>query len=156
MPFENISADTPDTYLARGLPEMILNRLSRVAGLAVIARNSSFALDTTRIDSQEIGRRLNSGYLVNGSVQRNADRLRVAVQLVDTTAGTLIWSAIFDRTLSDIFAVEDEIADQVTGALSARLGGLGPSPVAEVRTSNVEAYLAYLQGRTLLGRFSVS
>ena len=156
MPFENISAHAPDNYLARGLPEMILNRLSRVTGIAVIARNSSFALDTTRIDSQEIGRRLNSGYLVNGSVQRNADRLRVAVQLVDTTAGTLIWSANFDRTLSDIFAVEDEIADQVTGALSARLGGLSPSPVAQVRTSNIEAYLAYLQGRTLLGRFSVT
>ncbi len=156
MPFENISADAPDTYLARGLPEMILNRLSRVTGLAVIARNSSFALDATRIDSQEIGRRLNSGHLVNGSVQRNADRLRVAVQLVDTTAGTLIWSATFDRTLSDIFAVEDEIAEQVTGALSARLGGLGPGPVAQVRTSNIEAYLAYLQGRTMLGRFSVT
>ena len=97
MPFENISADANDTYLARGLPEMILNRLSRVTGLAVIARNSSFALSTTSIDSQEIGRRLNCGYLVNGSVQRKADRLRVAVQLVDTTAGTLIWSATFDR-----------------------------------------------------------
>ena len=80
LPFENISADTADAYLARGLPEMVLNRLSRVTGLAVIARNSSFALNTTSIDSQEIGRRLNCGYLVNGSVQRNADRLRVAVQ----------------------------------------------------------------------------
>ena len=156
MPFENISADAPDSYLARGLPEMILNRLSRVTGLAVIARNSSFALDTARIDSQEIGRRLNSGYLVNGSVQRNANRLRVAVQLADTTTGTLIWSANFDRTLSDIFAIEDEIADQVTGVLAARLGGLGPSLVAQVHTSNIEAYLAYLKGRTLLGRFSVS
>ncbi len=156
MPFENISADAADAYLARGLPEMVLNRLSRVTGLTVIARNSSFALSTTSIDSQEIGRRLNAGYLVNGSLQRKADRLRVAVQLVETTAGTLIWSANLDRPLSDIFAVEDETADQVTGALSARLGGLGPKPVAQMRSSNVEAYLAYLRGRSLLGRLSVA
>ena len=156
MPFENISADANDAYLARGLPEMILNRLSRVTGLAVIARNSSFALSTASIDSQEIGRRLNSGYLVNGSVQRKADRLRMTVQLVDTTSGTLIWSATFDRALNDIFAVEDEIAEQVTGALSARLGGLKPAPPTQVRSSNVEAYLAYLRGRTLLGRLSVA
>ena len=156
LPFENISADAADAYLARGLPEMVLDRLSRVTGLAVIARNSSFALNTASIDSQEIGRRLHSGYLVNGSVQRKANRLRVAVQLVDTTTGTLIWSANFDRTLSDIFTVEDEIADQVTGALSARLGGLVPTPAAQVRSSNVEAYLAYLRGRTMLGRFSVA
>ena len=156
LPFENISADTADAYLARGLPEMVLNRLSRVTGLAVIARNSSFALNTTSIDSQEIGRRLNCGYLVNGSVQRNADRLRVAVQLVDTTAGTMIWSTNFDRALSDIFTVQDEIADKVTAELSAQLGALAPPPATQVRSGNVEAYLAYLRGRALLGRFSVA
>jgi TolB-like protein/DNA-binding winged helix-turn-helix (wHTH) protein len=156
MPFENISADANDAYLARGLPEMILNRLSRVTGLTVIARNSSFALSTASIDSGEIGRRLNSGYLVSGSVQRKADRLRMTVQLVDTTAGTLVWSATFDRDVNDIFAIEDEIAEQVTGALSARLGGLEPAPPAQARSGNVEAYLAYLRGRTLLGRLSVA
>lgn len=156
LPFENISADVSDAYLARGLPEMILDHLSRVTGIAVIARNSSFALITTSIDSQEIGRRLNAGYLVNGSVQRKADRLRVAVQLVDTTAGTLIWSTNFDRSLNDIFAVEDEIAEQVTGALRERLGGIDSKPVDQYHTSNIQAYLAYLRGRTLLGRFSVA
>jgi transcriptional activator of cad operon len=79
LPFDNISADAADAYLAQGLPEMILNRLSRIDGLSVIARNSSFVLDTRSIDSGEIGRRLNSGYLIGGSVQREADRLRVAV-----------------------------------------------------------------------------
>jgi TolB-like protein/DNA-binding winged helix-turn-helix (wHTH) protein len=156
LPFEHMSADAADAYLARGVPEMILNRLSRVTGLAVIARSSSFALTTTGIDSQEIGRRLDSGYLVNGSVQRKADRLRVAVQLVDTTAGTLIWSASFDRALNDIFTVEDEIADQVASALSSRLGGLAPGRDTHQRSGNIEAYLAYLRGRTLLGRFTVA
>ena len=156
LPFDNMSADAADAYLAQGLPEMILNRLSRIEGLSVIARNSSFALPTTNIDSSEIGRRLNSGYLIGGSVQREADRLRVAVHLVDSSAGTLIWSAHFDRGLHDIFNVEDEIADQIAGALSGRLGKLEPKPAAGVRSANVEAYLAYLRGRSLLGRFSVA
>jgi TolB-like protein/DNA-binding winged helix-turn-helix (wHTH) protein/Tfp pilus assembly protein PilF len=156
LPFESISADPADAYLAQGLPEMILNRLSRISGISVIARNSSFALATKSIDSSEIGRRLNSGYLINGSVQRKADHLRVAVQLVDAVAGTQVWSAHFDRDLSDIFSVEDEIADQVADALSARLGGFEATPVHEERSSNIEAYLAYLRGRALLGRFTVT
>jgi TolB-like protein/DNA-binding winged helix-turn-helix (wHTH) protein len=154
--FDSISADPADAYLAQGLPEMILNRLSRINGLSVIARNSSFALDTKSIDSREIGRRLNSGYLINGSVQRKGDRLRVAVQLVDTAPGTQVWSAHFDRALGDIFDIEDEIADQVADALSARLGGVEAKPVPTERSSNIEAYLAYLRGRTLLGRFTVA
>ena len=117
-----------DAYLAQGLPEMILNRLSRIEGLSVIARNSSFALPTKNIDSSEIGRRLNSGYLIGGSVQREADRLRVAVHLVDTAAGTLVWSAHFDRGLHDIFSIEDEVADQIADALSVRLGEREPKP----------------------------
>jgi TolB-like protein/DNA-binding winged helix-turn-helix (wHTH) protein len=156
LPFENLSAEAGDAFLSRGVPEMILNRLSRVPGLAVIARNSAFGMSTTGIDSQEIGRRLHSGYLVNGSVQREAERLRVTVQLVDATAGTVVWSASFDRALSDIFSVEDEIADQVAGALAARHGGVGLRGNASRRTGNIEAYLAYLRGRTLLGRYSVA
>jgi TolB-like protein/DNA-binding winged helix-turn-helix (wHTH) protein len=156
LPFDNISADAADAYLAQGLPEMILNRLSRIEGLSVIARNSSFALPTKNINSSEIGQRLNSGYLISGSVQREADRLRVAVQLVDSAAGTLIWSAHFDRGLHDIFNVEDEIADQLADALSVRIGAAAPIPLASARSANLEAYLAFLRGRTLLGRFTVA
>jgi len=156
LPFDNISADAADAYLAQGLPEMILNRLSRIEGLSVIARNSSFALPTKDIDSSEIGRRLNSGYLVGGSVQREANRLRVAVHLVDSAAGTLIWSAHFDRGLHDIFSIEDEIADQIADALSVRLGAGAPKPPAGARSADLEAYLAFLRGRTLLGRFTVA
>ena len=156
LPFDNISADAADAYLAQGLPEMILNRLSRIEGLSVIARNSSFALPTKNINSSEIGRRLNSGYLINGSVQREADRLRVAVHLVDSDAGTLIWSAHFDRGLHDIFSIEDEIAGQIADALSVRIGAGAPKSPAEARSANLEAYLAFLRGRTLLGRFTVA
>src|SRR6201987_3291444 len=100
--------------------------------------------------------RLISGYLISGSVQRQADRLRVAVQLVDATASTLIWSAHFDRDLHDIFNVEDELADQIAGALSARLGELEPTPAASARRANLEAYFTFMQGRPLLGRFTVA
>jgi TolB-like protein/Tfp pilus assembly protein PilF len=156
LPFDNMSADAADTYLAQGLPEMILNRLSRVEGLSVIARNSSFALPAKNIDSREIGRRLNSGYLIGGSVQHDADRLRVAVHLVDSAAGTVVWSAHFDRGLHDIFSIEDEVADQLAGALSVRLGELELKPPPGARSANLEAYLAFLRGRTLLGRFTVA
>jgi TolB-like protein/DNA-binding winged helix-turn-helix (wHTH) protein/Tfp pilus assembly protein PilF len=156
LPFDNMSADAADAYLAQGLPEMILNRLSRIDGLSVIARNSSFALPTKDIDSSEIGRRLNSGYLIGGSVQRETDRLRVAVHLVDSAAGTMVWSAHFDRGLHDIFNIEDEIADQIASALLVRLGEAEPKPPAGARSANLEAYLAFLRGRTLLGRFTVA
>ena len=156
LPFDSISADPADAYLAQGLPEMILNRLSRISGVSVIARNSSFALATKSIDSGEIGRRLNSGYLVNGSVQREADRLRVAVQLVDSSTGTLVWASHFDRDLHDIFSIEDEIADQIADALSVRLGEIEPKPPTAARSANLEAYLAFLRGRALLGRFTVA
>jgi TolB-like protein/DNA-binding winged helix-turn-helix (wHTH) protein len=156
MPFDSISADPADAYLAQGLPEMILNRLSRINGLSVIARNSSFALPTRNIDSSEIGRRLNSGYLVGGSVQREADRLRVAVQLVDSSTGTLVWASHFDRGLHDIFSIEDEIAEQIAAALSVRLGETESKPPAGARSANLEAYLAFLRGRTLLGRFTLA
>ena len=156
LPFDNISQDAADAYLAQGLPEMILNRLSRIDGLSVIARNSSFALPTKNIDSSEIGRRLNSGYLIGGSVQREADRLRVAVHLVDTAAGTLVWSAHFDRGLHDIFSIEDEIADQIADALSVRIGERAPKSPAGSQSANLEAYLAFLRGRTLLGRLTVA
>ena len=156
LPFDNISADAADAFLAQGLPEMILNRLSRIDGLSVIARNSSFALATKSIDSTEIGRRLNSGYLIGGSVQRDTDRLRVAVHLVDTAAGTLVWSAHFDRGLHDIFSIEDEIADQIADALSVRLGERAPKSPAGSQSANLEAYLAFLRGRTLLGRLTAA
>jgi TolB-like protein/DNA-binding winged helix-turn-helix (wHTH) protein len=155
LPFDSISAETSDGYLAQGVPEMILNRLSHVEGLAVIARTSSFALATRTMDSREIGRRLNSGYLVGGSVQREGDRLRVNVQLVDASTGLMVWSSRFDRPLHDIFDLEDEISDQLADAIALRTGSGKPSPVVKERSHDAEAYLAFLKGRTLLGRFTV-
>jgi TolB-like protein/DNA-binding winged helix-turn-helix (wHTH) protein len=156
LPFENISADAADAYLAYGVPEMIISRMSQINGLSVIARSSSFSLPTKSIDSKEIGMRLKSQYLISGSVQRAADRLRVLVQLVDAAAGTVVWSARYDRQMHDIFEIEDEIADQVGEALAVRRGAAKPKPSPSARSANVQAYLAFLRGRTLLGRFTVA
>ncbi len=155
LPFDSISADASDGYLAQGVPEMILNRLSHVEGLAVIAQTSSFVLPIKTMDSREIGRRLNSGYLVGGSVQRDRDRLRVNVQLIDASSGLMVWSSRFDRPLRDIFDLEDEISDQLADTIALRTGSGKPNPVVKERSHDVEAYLAFLKGRALLGRFTV-
>ena len=155
LPFENLSAESADAYLALGVPEMIISRMSQSQVLSVIARGSSFALASKSFGSREIGRRLNAAFLVGGSIQRDADRLRLDVQLVDAPANIVVWSAHFDRKLRDIFEVEDEIGDQVADALVIRSGAVKPKPLAKERSGNVEAYLAFLRGRTLLGRFTV-
>jgi TolB-like protein/DNA-binding winged helix-turn-helix (wHTH) protein len=155
LPFENLSAQTADAYLALGVPEMIISRMSQSQVLSVIARGSSFALASESLSSREIGRRLNAAFLIGGSIQRDADRLRLDVQLVDAAANTVVWSARFDRKLHDIFDIEDEIGDQVADALVIRSGAAKPKPLAKERSGNVEAYLAFLRGRTLLGRFTV-
>jgi TolB-like protein/DNA-binding winged helix-turn-helix (wHTH) protein len=155
LPFDSISAEATDGYLAQGVPEMVLNRLSHVEGLEVIARTSSFALPTKTMDAREIGRRLNAGYLVGGSVQRDRDRLRVNVQLVDASTGFMVWSSRFDRPLHDMFDLEDEISDQLADAIALRTGSGKPAPIPKERSHDVEAYLAFLKGRTLLGRFTV-
>jgi TolB-like protein/DNA-binding winged helix-turn-helix (wHTH) protein len=155
LPFENISADSADGYLALGVPEMIISRMSQSQGMSVVARSSSFSLSTKALDSRAIGRRLNAAFLVGGSVQRDADRLRVNVQVVDAAADMVVWSARFDEKLHEIFAIEDEIADEVADALAVHTGGFRPKPLPKERSGNVEAYLAFLRGRVLLGRFTV-
>jgi TolB-like protein/DNA-binding winged helix-turn-helix (wHTH) protein len=156
LPFDNVSPNANDAYLALGIPEMLLNRMSSVRGLAVIARGSSFAIDTKALEPRDIGKRLGSGYLIEGSVQREGDRLRIAVELIETATNKLIWSDRFDRGMGDILHLEDEIGDQLTDVLLARLGGLKATPVVRSRSENIEAYLAFLRGRTLLGRFTIT
>ena len=155
LPFENLSAEPADAYLALGVPEMIISRMSQSPILSVIARGSSYALAGKSLSSRDIGRRLNAAFLVGGSIQRDADRLRLDVQLVDAAANTVVWSARFDRKLRDIFEIEDDIGDQVANALVLRSGATRPKPLAKERSGNVEAYLAFLRGRTLLGRYTV-
>src|SRR5262249_34600223 len=113
LPFENLSADPGDGFLAGGVAESVLHRLSSSKELAVISRTSSFVFQDRNTDAREIGRRLNARYLVEGSVQRAGERLRVTARLLDSTTGSDVWSLRFDRQMGDIFALQDEIADKV-------------------------------------------
>ena len=154
--FDDLSGDKADSYLSLGLPEMILSRLSGTPGLIVIARSSSYAEPSKLADARQLGARLHSGYLVDGSVQHAGQALRVGVQLVETSGGTQVWSAHFDRSMDELFALEDDIAAQVTAVLAARIRGVAMNPAAPERSKSIDAYLAYLQGRALLGRYGVA
>ena len=117
LPFENLSADAGDEFVAFGVAESVLHRLASIQDLTLIARTSSFAFRDKAADARDIGRRLNARYLVEGSVHRAGDRLRVTAQLIEAATGGHVWSLGFDRTVDDIFAVEDEISQSVARAL---------------------------------------
>ncbi len=155
LPFENLSAEPNNEFLALGIAEMVLHRLADLKDLTVIARTSSFVFRNRSEDARDIGRELNARYLVEGSVQREGERLRVTTELIDATSGRRVWSLSFDRQLVDIFALQDEISGKVANALSVSLTAAaerGP----ESRTSKLDAYLAYLQGRALASTFKTA
>ena len=144
LPFANLSSDPANEYLADGIAETMITMLAQVPQLLVIGRNSSFSYKGKDVDSRTIGQQLGVGALLEGSVQRAGDRLRVAVQLVSTRDGRQLWAETYDRPTADVFAVQDEIAQRVTDALSVALAGKsGPGSIG---TTNVAAYDAYLRG----------
>ena len=152
LPFENLSADAGDEFVAFGVAESVLHRLASIQDLTLIARTSSFAFRDKPADAREIGRALNARYLVEGSVHRAGDRLRVTAQLIDAATGVHVWSLRFDRTIDDIFAVEDEISQSVARALEVSLGEK-QHPFARYGT---DAYLAFLEGRALIASRKVA
>ena len=142
LPFANLSADRENEYFSDGLAEEILNALSQVAGLNVAARTSSFSFKGKAIEIGEIAARLNVSNVLQGSVRRAANRVRVTVQLVDARNGFQIWSERYDRQMEDIFEVQDEIASAIAERLKVTL-----SSVVKPSTRNLEAYELYLKGR---------
>jgi adenylate cyclase len=144
LPFANMSEDASNEFFADGLSEELLNLLSRISGLRVIARTSSFAFKGRQVGAAAIARELNVAHLLEGSVRRSGNRIRIAAQLIRASDSTHVWSKSFDRDLGDIFAVQDEIAAAVVNELEIRiLGATAPkSPTADPR-----AYALFLQGR---------
>jgi len=153
LPFTNLSADPANEYLAEGIAETMITMLAQVPQLLVIGKNSSFSYKGRDIDSRAIGQQLDVGALLEGSVQRAGDRLRVAVQLVSTVDGRHLWAETYDRPTTDVFAVQDDIARRVTEALSVALAG-NSSP-GSIGTNSVAAYDAYLRGKQLVARREV-
>jgi TolB-like protein/Tfp pilus assembly protein PilF len=142
-----LSSDPEQEYFAQGLSEDLITDLSRVPGLVVIARNSSFAYGGRPTDVRQIGRELGVRYVIEGSVRRSSGRVRINAEIIDALEHTQIWADRFDRDLSDIFALQDEIVGEIVGALSSKL----PASVRPTmrRTGNLEAYDLFTRGRWL-------
>jgi serine/threonine-protein kinase len=149
LPFSNLSADPDNEYFSEGITEEIINALARVPGLQVAARSSSFAFKGKSVELAEIGSKLSVATVLEGSVRRAGNRVRVTAQLADVTNGYQLWSERYDQELGDIFAIQDAIARSIAHRLEltlsepARGGGAPVKP----RTPNVEAYELYLKGR---------
>jgi len=154
LPFANMSPDAENAFLAEGMAEEILNVLSRVEGLKVASRTSAFSFRDEAVSVREIGRRLGIANIVDGSVRRQGDQVRITAQLVEAASDRQLWSGSFDRELTDIFALQEDIAQAIADALADTLG------VRTVRvrraTDNLQAYELYLRGRQLFAQRGAS
>jgi adenylate cyclase len=146
LAFENMSADPEQEYFSDGLADTVLHMLAQVRDLRVAARTSSFQFRGQSVDVAKIGEQLNVGTILEGSVQRSGDKIRVTVQLIDVSNGYHLWSGNFDRELEDVFAIQDEIATAVVLALKASLLGDSAQDLSRGQTDNVDAYTEYLLG----------
>ncbi len=150
LPFANLGGKESD-HFGEGLADDIINALTRIRGLRVTARTSSFAFRGREGDVREIGERLGAATLLEGSIRRDGDRVRVSAQLVSATDGYHLWSESYDRLLTDIFAIQDEIARAISLALKLQLA---PEPSSRRPTENLEAYDLWLRGRCIGGRYT--
>jgi TolB-like protein/Flp pilus assembly protein TadD len=146
LPFANLSADPEQEFFCDGMAEEIINALAQVKGLRVVARTSAFAFKGKQQDVREIGGRLDVGAIVEGSVRKAGDRLRITAQLIDLRDDSHLWSERFDRRLEDVFAIQDEIALAVVEKLEVKLMGRERAAVVKRHTENLEAHNAYLEG----------
>jgi len=150
LPFADLSATRDQEYFCHGLAEEILNELSRIEGLKVVARTASFRYRTTEMDIREIGQALGVRNLLDGSVRKSQDLLRISVQLISVETGFQLWSRRYDRQLQDVFAVQSEIAHSIAETLRVELSPRAGETLFDQMTSNVEAFDLFLRGRRAL------
>lgn len=156
LPFANLGGDKDQQYFSDGLSEDFITALSQVAGLKVIGRNSAFQFRDTKDDSQTIGAKLGVAHLLEGSVRREGDTVRISAELINTRDASTLWSQHYDRPYKDLFALQDDITNAVAGALQAKLLDSGGALVQGDRppSGNLAAYAAYLQGTFNLTRYT--
>jgi TolB-like protein/Tfp pilus assembly protein PilF len=147
LPFANLSADKEQEYFCDGMAEEIINALTNVEGLRVVARTSAFMFKDKHEDTREIGRKLNVETLLEGSVRKAGNRLRITAQLINVGDGYHLWSERFDRELADVFAIQDEISLAIVGKLKVGLLGDEEKKIVKRYTQDLEAYDLYLKGR---------
>ena len=154
LPFENLSEDKANAYFAEGIQDEILTRLSKIADLKVISRTSTQRFKSTPSDLREIARQLGVMNILEGSVQKSNDQVRVNVQLINAMTDAHLWADIYDRKLTDVFAVESDIAKTVADTLQAKLTGSEKQMMAAQPTNDMVAYELYHKGRSLWERRS--
>ena len=147
LPFVNMSADPENEYFCDGLAEDLISALTKIEQLHVAARTSAFSFKGKQPELKDVGRALNVNAVLEGSVRKSANRLRVTAQLVNVTDGYQIWSERYDRQLDDIFAIQDEISLAIVSALRVRLLGEEKAALVKRQTDSVEAYQLYIRGR---------
>lgn len=147
LPFVNMSADPENEYFSDGITEEILNALTNIDGLKVTSRTSTFAFKGKNEDIREIGTKLNVNSVLEGSVRKSGNKIRITAQLINTVDGYHLWSEVYNRNLEDIFEVQDEISRKIANKLRERLSvKSGDEPLIKSHTKNVDAYNDYLKG----------
>ena len=154
LPFANMSSDPEQEFLADGIAEDVITALSRYPSLFVIARNSTFTYKGRAIDVREVGRELGVRYVLEGSLRKAGNRIRVTAQLVEAETGNHVWAERYDRDLADIFAVQDEISQAVTVAVAPTIDGAERRRALRRPPENLDAWAAYQQGLWHLGKLT--
>jgi adenylate cyclase len=147
LPFENMSADPDQEYFSDGITEDIITELSKISGLFVIARHSAFTFKGQSVSLKHVGRELGVRYVLEGSVRKSGNRLRITAQLIDASTDHHLWAERFDREVEDIFAVQEEVARQVAAAMKVALKPEESARLAHAPTENLGAYELYLRTR---------
>ena len=154
LPFSNMSGDAEQEYFADGISEDTITALSKLPQLFVIARNSSFTFKGRNVNVPEVGRSLGVRYVLEGSVRKSGNRVRITAQLIDATTGGHLWAERFDRDLTDIFAVQDDVTQHIVDALALNLTEGEQQQLGAEQPDNLEAYDCFLRGREYLWRFT--
>lgn len=152
LPFQNLSDDKSNAYFADGIQEEILTRLSKIADLKVISRTSTQKFKSTPADLREIAKQLGVGNILEGSVQKASDQVRISVQLINAVNDSHMWAETYDRKLSDVFQLETDLAQKIAATLEAKLTGREKKEIAARGTTNPQAYDAYLHALALSNR----
>ena len=147
LPFSNLSEDKGDEYFSDGITEDILTQLSKITDLSVISRTTMMQYKGTKKSLKEIGKELNAGVILEGSIRRSGERVRISSQLIDATSDRHLWAENYDREMKDIFAIQSDVAQQIAVALRAKLPLSEKERIERAQTQNTEAYHLYLKGR---------
>ncbi len=154
LPFDNMSKDPDQEYFSNGITEVLTSDLSRISSLFVIARNTAFTYKGKAINVQEVGKELGVRYVLEGSVQRAGDQVRIVVQLVDTATDAHLWTERYDRSFKDIFALQDEIVQKIVTTLALQLTLQEQGWIVRKHTDNLEAYDSFLRGMEYFSRYT--